>query len=437
MRKIESCPVIESTNPLTGYVERCFEVEFITPLYGGGVEAGLCDTTSPIRAPAIRGHLRFWWRATRGASFPDGKTLKENEDKIWGSTELPSPVQIKIGQVEGRKRYRTYNADNCYGFSRYGAEAYALFPAQQNETPKLIKEGLTFTFLIKWPSDKDLEKDVYAAVWAWLNFGGIGARTRRGLGALFAKKVPDDISRDFCPQNIENFGNWLKANLKKFDISNDSPLGAWPVMPDAFYILPDINDALSAWKVALACLKRFRQGEKIGRDLGRGKRPGRSRWPEAESIRELAMEQNSKRNRNDLRLKAKDSRIPTKYFPRAEFGLPIIFEIRNENLKPTLIPGNNHERMASPLVLRPLRFSDGSHAALIYLFKTPPIREALLKPGEKDLLRDELPIGEDQIRSSELNKYQDSPMSSSTNTGSALEAFQAFILKHNFQKVSI
>lgn len=437
MRKIESCPVIDSINPLSGYVEKCFDIELITPLYGGGVEAGNYDNITPIRAPAIRGHLRFWWRATRGASFPDGKTLKENEDNIWGSTKLPSPVQIKIGQVEG-KNHRTYNGKNCYGFYKSGAEAYALFPAQQDETPKLIKEGLTFTLYIRWPSDEDIEKDVYAAVWAWLNFGGIGARTRRGLGALCAQKVPDDISTDFHPRDIENFWNWLRANLKEFDISNDSPLRAWPVLPDAFYILPNINDALSAWQAALSCLKDFRQGRNIGRDPGSGQRPGRSRWPEAESIREFAMEQNCKRNRNDLGLKAKDSRMPTKYFPRAEFGLPIIFEIRNENLKPILIPDNNHERMASPLVVRPLRFSDGSHAALIYLFKTPPIREALLKPEDEDLLKNKVTIGEDQIRSSELNKYQDSPMScSSNNTGSALEAFQDFILNRNFQKVSL
>jgi CRISPR/Cas system CMR-associated protein Cmr1 (group 7 of RAMP superfamily) len=42
-------------------------VRIVTALYGGGVEAGMIDTLTPFRAPSVRGHLRYWWRATCGA----------------------------------------------------------------------------------------------------------------------------------------------------------------------------------------------------------------------------------------------------------------------------------------------------------------------------------------------------------------------------------
>ena len=47
--------------------ERTYKL--ITPLYGGGVEAGKTDSVTPIRGTEIRGQLRFWWRAMRGGQF--------------------------------------------------------------------------------------------------------------------------------------------------------------------------------------------------------------------------------------------------------------------------------------------------------------------------------------------------------------------------------
>ena len=41
----------------------------ITPLFGGGVDPAKADPVTVVRATEIRGHLRFWWRATRGGQF--------------------------------------------------------------------------------------------------------------------------------------------------------------------------------------------------------------------------------------------------------------------------------------------------------------------------------------------------------------------------------
>src|SRR4051794_27912637 len=72
--------------------------KLITPLFGGGVEPGVNDDVTLISGKAIRGHLRFWWRATRGGQFAgDLKKMKEIEDMIWGAASTkdnPCPSQV-------------------------------------------------------------------------------------------------------------------------------------------------------------------------------------------------------------------------------------------------------------------------------------------------------------------------------------------------------
>ena len=52
-----------------------YKCKLVTPMYGGGVEPGVVDKEMPIRASAIRGQLRFWWRIAcaqglRSVSWP-------------------------------------------------------------------------------------------------------------------------------------------------------------------------------------------------------------------------------------------------------------------------------------------------------------------------------------------------------------------------------
>ena len=56
---------------------------------------------------------------------------------------------------------------------------------------------------------------------------------------------------------------------------------------------------------------------------------------------------------------------PVQKFPRGKFGLPIIFEfkkddVRNGDPKKSTLQGSEHDRLASPLILRPIDCSDGA-----------------------------------------------------------------------------
>ena len=69
-----------------------FEIELITPIFGGGVSTRVNDPDFPIRPTSIRGQLQFWWRATVGAEC---ETLRELRKKQTEPTPAPVPRIVK------------------------------------------------------------------------------------------------------------------------------------------------------------------------------------------------------------------------------------------------------------------------------------------------------------------------------------------------------
>src|ERR1700728_4762191 len=175
-------------------VTKEYQISLVTPLFGGGVEAGMLDESLPIRGTSIRGQLRFWWRIVIGRRF--GAQMWQREEEVFGSTEFPSPLDIRI-----LEQPNVVKVDPTYG-ERYGPIAYALFSAVENEQ-QVMKEGGAFWLQLTWPNRTelenrrkaqnarrradgkpwlpdtvdDIEPDSLPAFRAWCAFGGIGART--------------------------------------------------------------------------------------------------------------------------------------------------------------------------------------------------------------------------------------------------------------------
>lgn len=129
-RTIGNCPVRPTVRVAhNGLETRSYAVQVVTPMFGGGVEPAVADPVTPIRMPTVRGHLRFWWRATRGVGMSI-EELQGREIKIWGDTENPSKVQVvarvlKAGQL---KPCATLPAGKSFPRFEAGSPAYALFP---------------------------------------------------------------------------------------------------------------------------------------------------------------------------------------------------------------------------------------------------------------------------------------------------------------------
>lgn len=199
-----SCPDPPlSAGKVTGTKTKTYSIHLVTPLFGG-VEAGKNDPVTLIRGASIRGQLRFWWRASRGAKFQSVTELGKREGEIWGTSKTPSLVSIEVRsiQIGKQNRWAEYKPDHKNGGVRSLPDPnhpdfpkYALFPFQgKTERKRGVREVIeqpatviwiaSFELGVSW-SDTNVEKDVEAAIWAWVNFGGLGARTRRGCGTLF------------------------------------------------------------------------------------------------------------------------------------------------------------------------------------------------------------------------------------------------------------
>jgi CRISPR-associated protein Cmr1 len=444
MPKLSDIPVCPDPPAVrsSGRVTKEYKISLVTPLFGGGVEAGTSDESLPIRGASIRGQLQFWWRATRGSGFSDREQLFARHAEIWGTTDRASPVETYVRGMTAKPvrpcaRYEwNQQARGGRGGWRLVWETpfassplpYALFPfqgkqpASRNEAPEEppaeFIETVSFTLRLQYP--EELGEDIETAVWAWVNFGGLGARTRRGCGALLCK--------EFAPNDVNEFDRWFKS--ASFNSASDAL--AWPTMPSGVLVGNQAQAPIDAWKKSISLLQAFRQGKGVGRNPGQQhNRPGRSRWPEPETIRRVT----GRRSSQHARL----AHVPDDAFPRAEFGLPIVFHFQGQGqgeppdtvLYPSSLPdGEARERMASPLVLKPLALADGKAVPLIMRLAAPPLTGVDLRQSSSSL---NLPPST-VTQAGRLATYRDSPVASSS-TGSAVEAFLQHARNNGFHEI--
>jgi CRISPR-associated protein Cmr1 len=403
--------------------------ELITPLFGGGVKAGQTDPITVINAKSIRGQLRFWWRAVRGGQFDgDLQRMRTRESIIWGSASTedekrPSLVQtiVQVDAAGEPVRYRDLPPELKYG----------AFPLQQHNGS--LSSGVRFSLTLEltgspgFGDDLSLTRiqlEVEAALWAWETFGGIGARTRRGFGAIRLLGSKRNGVSEPTRWNATDIESAFAVLEKGFDAYHTD--GRFP--PYVSHISFDTKikfhttrrNGLSALKDLLESLKRFRQGYRARatrppKPGGTTSPPGRSNWPEPETVRQLTGQRLGAgiRSASDLGHPPVSSFVGQRMLPRAQLGLPIVFEFHREdrdNSAPDYDPrktvlqmrrANNGEqskavqRWASPLILRPL--SIGHNIVLgmaVYLEGSkPPFPLALYEANGTTLIRGGLSMG--------------------------------------------
>lgn len=334
-----------------------YTCKLVTPLYGGGVRAAEVDQQMPIRAAGIRGQLRFWWRIVAGP-FASPEPMFQREAAIWGGIASSGPkasqVAVRVDRISGVKVEPAFVYQpnrNKPGELRTMPDAaewvepYALFPARGELTQdkrevavaphRLALAGVGFRLGIKFGSKltRAQRQEVETALRWWASFGGVGARTRRGLGAVRVEGL-DPVTAD---EVSEKGGQLLLRPATK---------------------APDV-----AWKASLMRLRDFRQGVNVGRNPPSDdpNRPGRSRWPEPDAIRR----QTGCHSHGHA-----PTHPVTNAYPRAAFGLPIVFHFKDENRgeppQRLLVP-EGADRLASSLILRPYWSGNNWHPAVLYL----------------------------------------------------------------------
>lgn len=361
-----------------------FEVslQVVTPILGGAARTRTIDEIDVIRAPSVRGSLRFWWRALRGHAFKTPTELYEAESALWGRA-----AEDKGGRSEVEIRINLTSAGNILedDIRLNDPNSYALWPTRKEkadprrnkpEVPPAPRRqpGTEFTLSVRCPQDRDAE--VRDAVRAWILFGGYGGRTRRGGGSITVV----DGRENWLPQATgaaDLRGGWHKL-FGRDVFAGDAPVTAsdMPLLAGAALLAGKPKDAEKAWHEALGWLREFRQGMSSGaRTGGGGGRPGRSNWPEPDKVRHLSTA------RDGLPWAHRPQHNAEPAWSRAGFGLPVIGQFQRKNRSdtawekaspPSTEPDNFqilwqrtedgksvlHDRLASPLIVKVLPLAD-------------------------------------------------------------------------------
>ena len=317
-----------------------------TPLFAGGPKTRHVDRHTPIRVPSIRGQLRFWWRALFAHPW-DTKELAENEAKLWGSIAQFGDANPRRSRVDlwvtGHRDARVDDSE----IEPNSLEGYVLWPARAQQgkpTGERRKPGVQFTLHVAAPDEH--KEQLRDTVRAWILFGGIGGRTRRGCGSL---TVTGDADR------------WLPAEASKAELDRLFANSPWctghprdPATQTASLVGATLwaggssrkaqTHAGEAWRSAIGWLKNFREIPK--------KAPRNEHWPEADFAKDFA---------------------DGASWPRAGLGLPLISDKPPYELIWYDADQKPRDRLASPLIIKPMPLKQKRFAPIaLWLYRAYP-----------------------------------------------------------------
>lgn len=405
-------PLPKPSSDLTTWT---FDLETITPILGGGVEPFEPDTIDIVRVPGIRGHLRWWWRALFATThdLDNPEELLKREAKLWGGLVEPnperSPVRLRVeitsksapvpaGHHEWREpkdprdgkpgRHNplpTWERDlSDLGYGLFpmmrDAETLRLTPGKKVFT-KSLRRAIRFRLIASFRADltPSLQVQLLAALWMWFNLGGVGARTRRGFGAIAVKQctlsdqawvAAFDQRRPF-DERLRSIATQLRS------IHHESPIGER--LATAKLFVGTRQDApLSVHGHLVRGMAEFRQGKDIGRPppTAGKKSPGPSYWPEPALLRALYTKTVQARRGQPPRWEHPPPTNAARFgAPRAAFGMPLKIEFKREDREDsranaTLYPEDG-QRWPSPLLLRPLAVSGGKAVPAVLVLSGP------------------------------------------------------------------
>lgn len=287
------------------------KISFVSPGFLAGAQQSKDDCT--LRPATLRGLLRSWWR-TLHAGFLPLDELRQIEGEIWGTTISDAAIALHL-EPAGTPTIQQFNFQKPREMEAIPGRFYLAYGMEGNPTRKtparwFVQSGASWLVTLvardiqRWRSQAVLDQAVLS-LWLLSEFGGIGAKARRGFGSF-------DLSEPSEPLPTTKDVLTRAANIRPTVRFEESRAESPSLSRMAFRTLP---------------LKSPDPWSAIDR-LG-------------ESYRSFT---------------ASEKRKPEK----VSLGLPRAIGRRNLDQKPLRHPaGNNYSRHASPLHLRLVNGADG------------------------------------------------------------------------------
>lgn len=172
-----------------------YHCEFITPCFCAGANQAVAE----LRAPAIRGQVRWWFRVLGGSAG--------DEARLYGGTagnrSVASAFMVRCRLAAEPPKWNPpkFNPSSDLGYLLYFAQA----ADKKRWNPKgALAAGTAFTLHFSWchaPPVSEAARQLHQlAVEAFLTLGSFGLRATRGLGAFVCDKFSVDANslRQLC-----------------------------------------------------------------------------------------------------------------------------------------------------------------------------------------------------------------------------------------------
>lgn len=313
-----------------------------TPMFIGDAN----QNATHISPAAIKGALRFWWRALnwgriRKHSKDDVVALKElyqQEGELFGSSADKGAGQSSFKIVVENKhysqteKYAVHKKFKQYAASRYlGYGLMEAFPRKQKKTDagQLVRSCLNEGqyLVVKLMSCKSVDTSLIDAVIALGMLGALGSRARHGMGCLSLQSISKNN------EEIWKSPSTKKEYLEKIEQLIDISLPYIP--PFSAFSKSSRVDVLLSGKSPYEVLDGFGRGMLFYRSWGRSK----------EGKGDVLGEPSEERFKDDHDWKY-GKRPPNFHPQRVVFGLP-----HNYGPKPKLsVTAENYDRRSSPLL---------------------------------------------------------------------------------------
>lgn len=316
-----------------------FSFRVVTPLFLGGAQP---KDFAELRPPAIKGLLREWYRVIVGADV-----ARDNEARFFGGTTEKSgqcPFLLSVDRaMEGMERWERQRVSakaisglNYLGFTLNMGENIrkGIAPGSQFEL------GAAFPRGAHQEAFQEQRRALLGTLWLLAHLGGVGSRSRRGIGSLALEKCQLDKASesDSIPlaveaadffsvcacleQGLAMMGDWFGRERR--NSTDGEPRPGFDLRTSRIVVVPGAN-AGKAWNRPLEAL------DYIG-----GKLQELRRKPDIDGF-------------PTTRLLVQNARLPHAPY-RTAFGLPLTYRLPTG--KDTYRPPKEKNAEFAPFLLR-------------------------------------------------------------------------------------
>ncbi|OPX37917.1 MAG: type III-B CRISPR module RAMP protein Cmr1 [Desulfobacteraceae bacterium 4484_190.1] len=198
-----------------GQERREFEAEVVTPLFLGGADPRKAE----LRAPSIKGALRFWWRALYGSD--DLEDMKKRENAIFGSTSQKASFSVKLKDIDNVRfglgglprgaMIPTQSKGKTFHISIIEYLAYGLCEYNKAEKKNVyIREHLSpgtkfkIVLVIRYQS---AERQILDSLSMLANYGGLGSHSRNGFGSIHLTEISNRLEMRGDPKSFTSLSS--------------------------------------------------------------------------------------------------------------------------------------------------------------------------------------------------------------------------------------